>query len=304
MRIIRPLLTVVCMMLLMSAQVSAGGYTLIDQAGRKVTVPENPARIVSLAPNITEILFAVGAGDTIVGVAEFSNYPPEAKGLPRVGSYIKPNLEAIIALKPDLVIATADGEKRAEINRLAALGIPVYIINPRTIAGVVCTVREIGRVSGREKEAADTAREMERSIARIKTLVAGLPQVKVLLVLNTKPLITVNRDTFQDEMIRTAGGKNVAAAEPIRYPTLTYEEVVVRAPGIIIMTTMSPDEDYRRAIAGWLRFDTVPAVKNGRVFAVDSDIVDRPSPRMTQGLEGLARLFHPEAFRKAPGGGR
>ncbi len=246
----------------------------------------------------------MGAGDTIVGVSEFSNYPPEAAGLPQVGSYIKPNLEAIIALKPDLVIATADGEKRAEIDRLASLGIPVYIINPRTIAGVIATVREIGRLSGREGQGEEKAREMEAAVDRIRALVAGLPQVTALLVLNTNPLITVNGNTFQDEMIRTAGGINIAAAELIRYPTLTYEQVVVRAPGVIIMTTMSPDEDYRSVIAGWARFTTVPAVRSGRIFVVDSDIVDRPSPRMVEGLEALARLFHPEAFRKAPGGGR
>jgi iron complex transport system substrate-binding protein len=303
MRIVRSLLAV-SIVLLASVCSSAGGYTVVDQAGRRVTVPVNPARIISLAPNITEILFAVGAGDTIVGVSEFSNYPPEAAGLPQVGSYIKPNLEAIIALKPDLVIATADGEKRAEIDRLASLGIPVYIINPRTIAGVIATVREIGRLSGREGQGEEKAREMEEAVDRIRALVAGLPQVTALLVLNTNPLITVNGNTFQDEMIRAAGGINIAAAELIRYPTLTYEQVVVRAPGVIIMTTMSPGEDYRSVVAGWARFTTVPAVRSGRIFVVDSDIVDRPSPRMVEGLEALARLFHPEAFRKTPGGGR
>jgi iron complex transport system substrate-binding protein len=303
MRIVRPLL-ISSLMLIASLPALAGGYTVTDQAGRTVTVPDNPARIISLAPNITEILFAVGAGGRIVGVSEFSNYPHEAAELPKVGSYIKPNLEAIIALSPDLMIATADGEKRAEIDRLASLGIPVYIINPRTIPGVIATVREIGRLVGREAEAEETARGMECSVDRVKALVAGLPPVTVLLVLNTNPLITVNGNTFQDEMIRTAGGTNIAAAEPIRYPTLTYEQVVVRAPGVIIMTTMSPDEDYDAVVAGWRRFTTVPAVKTGRIFLVDSDIVDRPSPRMVQGLDALARLFHPEAFRKATEGGR
>lgn len=303
MRALRALL-IVSLFCLATASSFAGGYTVVDQAGRSVNVPANPSRIISLAPNITEVLFAVGAGERIVGVSEYSNYPPEAARLPEVGSYIKPNLEAIIALKPDLVIATADGEKRAEIDRLSSLGIPVYIINPRTIPGVIATVREIGRLAGREKEAEEKAREMELAVERVRSLVSGLPPVKALLVLNTNPLITVNGNTFQDQMIRAAGGVNIAAAEPIRYPTLTYEVVVVRAPGVIIMTTMSPGEDYRSAMAGWLRFTTVPAVRSGRVFVVDSDLVDRPSPRMVQGLETLARLFHPEAFRAMPGGGR
>jgi iron complex transport system substrate-binding protein len=304
MRITRPFLAAVCILLLASVSALAGGYTVIDQAGRRVTVPTNPARIISLAPNITEILFAVGAGKKIVGVSEFSNYPPEAAGLPMVGSYIKPNLEAIIALKPDLVIATADGEKRVEINRLASLGVPVYIINPRTIAGVISTVREIGRLAGREKEAEETAQEMERAVTEIRKRVMNLAPVTTLLVVNSNPLITVNGNTFQDEMIRTAGGRNIAAKESIRYPTLTYEEVVVRAPEVIIITTMSPDEDYRSVTASWLRFGTVPAVKKGRIFIINSDIVDRPSPRMVQGLEELSRLLHPEVFESVPGGKR
>jgi iron complex transport system substrate-binding protein len=305
MRIARLLLAIIIISITAAAvPAPAKGTTIVDQAGRTVTVPDNPKRIISLAPNITEILFAVGAGETIVGVSEYSDYPPEAAGLPEVGSYIKPNLEAIVALKPDLVIATADGEKRVEINRLAALGIAVYIINPRTIAGVVATVREIGRLTGRGNKAEDTARAMEERIERVRARVAGLPRVSTLLVLNTNPLITVNGDTFQNEMMDAAGGRNIASGERIRYPTLTYEEVVVRAPEVIIMTTMSPDEDYRTVAAEWLRFTTVPAVARGRIFVVDSDIVDRPCPRMVQGLEELARLLHPEAFGRDTGGGR
>ena len=304
MRIVRPIVIAVCFMLAASVSARAAGLTVTDQAGRTVTVPAHPERIISLAPNITEILFAVGAGGSIVGVSEFSDYPPEASALPQVGSYIKPNLEAIIALSPDLVFATADGEKRAEINRLASLGIPVYIINPKTIAGVIATVREIGDLTGHGSEAEETAREMERAIARVRERVGGLPQVRALLVLNTNPLITVNGNTFQDEMIRTAGGVNIAADESIRYPTLTYEQVIVRSPGVIVMTTMSPGDDYRALTGEWSRFATVPAVRDGRVFVVDSDIVDRPSPRMVRGLEELARLFHPEAYRKTSGGGR
>jgi iron complex transport system substrate-binding protein len=303
-RVLVAALCATSIMLLGAASAPAATYTVVDQAGRSVTVPEHPGRIISLAPNITEILFAVGAGANVVGVSEYSNYPPEAAALPMVGTYIKPNLEAIIALAPDLVIATADGEKRAEINRLAGLGIPVYIINPRTIAGVVSTVREVGRLAGYEKAGEETAAKMKRRISEIRKRVASLPPVTVLLVLNTNPLITINGNTFQDEMIRAAGGTNIAAREKIRYPTLTYEEVVVRAPRVIVMTTMSPDEDYTSAAREWSRFTTVPAVRDGRIAVIDSDIIDRPSPRIVAGLEELARLLHPEAFTKGTGGAR
>jgi iron complex transport system substrate-binding protein len=279
------------------------GGTVTDQVGRKVTVPDNPRRVVSLAPNITEILFAVGAGDTVVGTALFTNYPPGTENIPTVGSYIKPNLERIIELAPDLVIATADGEKKAEINRLSSLGIPVYIINPKDLAGVVRTVREIGALVGRKESADRAASAMEGRIAGVKERVARLPKVRALLVLSMHPLITMSARTFQDELIASAGGINIAAGEPIRYPTLSMEEVIVRAPEVIVMTTMSHDEDYHALTAEWSRFGSIPAVKTGRVFVVDSDIVDRPSPRIVEGLEALARLLHPEAFKDKDGKG-
>ncbi len=271
--------------------------TVIDQVKRNVTVPDTVTRIVSLAPNITEILFVVGAGDAVVGTAEYTNYPPQAEKIPTVGSYIKPNLEQIIGLSPDLVIATADGEKKAEINRLATLGIPVYVINPRNLAGIVATVREIGALTGHAERAENAASAMEKRIEVVKKRVAGLPKVKVLLVLNMNPLITMSAHTFQDELISTAGGINIAADQRIRYPTLSMEEVIVRAPQVIVMTTMSLGKDPRAEIDWWSRFGSLPAVKSGSVHTIDSDIIDRPSPRIVEGLEALARLLHPDAFK-------
>jgi iron complex transport system substrate-binding protein len=288
--------------LISSPALSLGGG-VTDQVGRKVAVPDSPRRIVSLAPNITEILFAVGAGDTVVGTSLFTNYPPGAEKIPMVGSYIKPNLERIIELAPDLVIATADGEKKAEINRLSSLGIPVYIINPKDLAGVVRTVREIGALVGRRESADAVASAMERRIAVVRERVGGLPKVRALLVLSMNPLVTMSARTFQDELIGAAGGINIAAGESIRYPTLSMEAVIVRAPEVIVMTTMSHDEDYHALTAEWSRFGSIPAVKEGRVFVVDSDIVDRPSPRIVEGLEALARLLHPEAFKDEDGRG-
>jgi iron complex transport system substrate-binding protein len=274
----------------------AAGITLTDQVGRPVTIPHPPVRIISLAPNITEILFAVGAGGNIVGVAEYSDYPPEASKLPLVGTYIKPNIERIISLRPDLVIATADGEKKAEIRRLADLGIPVYVINPKNLSEVVKTVREIGRITGYIDGAEKTAGKMEARIKAVRKTAAKTPAVRVLLVLSMDPLITAGEKTFQNELITAAGGINIAAGEKIRYPTLSMEEVIVRAPEVIIMTSMTRGIDRNTVLAAWSRFSSIPAVKKEKIFVVDSDIVDRPSPRIVDGLEALARLFHPESF--------
>ena len=285
---------------LLAALAAAVGYALdrriVDQMGRTITVPENPKRIVSLAPNITEILFAVGAGEVVVGVSEFSDYPEAARSLPKVGTYIKPNLERIVELSPDVVIATADGEKEKEIAKLHTLGIPVYVINPTDVSGIITTVREIGKLVSQEEKAESLARKMEERINDVRERVKGLKRVRVLLTLSVEPIITISSGTFQDDLIKIAGGTNIAAGERVRYPRFSIEEVIVRAPEVIVVTTMYPGETYRRANEIWSRFEAVPAVAAGRIHVINSDIVDRPSPRIVDGLYELSRLLHPEAF--------
>jgi cobalamin transport system substrate-binding protein len=274
---------------------------LIDQMGRKVVVPKNPKRIISLAPNITEILFAIGAGDRVVGVSEFSNYPNAARSLPKVGTYIKPNLERIIELSPDIVIATADGEKEKEVKKLQSLGIGVYVINPTDFSGIIATVREIGTLVAADVKAEEVAQEMEKKIDEVKERVSGLKVVKVLLTFSMEPIITMSSGTFQDDMIRIAGGTNIAAGVKVRYPRFSVEEIIVRAPEVIVVTSMSPGDDLKKANELWSRFGTIPAVKSGRIYMINSDIVDRPAPRIIDGLYELARLLHPEAFPKKGG---
>ncbi len=274
---------------------------LIDQMGRKVVVPKNPKRIISLAPNITEILFAIGAGDRVVGASEFSNYPNAARSLPKVGTYIKPNLERIIELSPDIVIATADGEKEKEVKKLQSLGIGVYVINPTDFSGIIATVREIGTLVSADVKAEEVARGMEKKINEVKERVSGLKVVKVLLTFSMEPIITMSTGTFQDDMIRIAGGTNIAAGVKVRYPRFSVEEIIVRAPEVIVVTSMSPGDDLKKANKLWSRFGTIPAVRSGRIYMINSDIVDRPAPRIGDGLYELAKLLHPEAFPKGGG---
>ena len=273
----------------------------IDQMGRNVVVPKNPRRIISLAPNITEILFAINAGDRVVGVSEFSNYPDAALSLPKVGTYIKPNLERIIELSPDIVIATSDGEKEKEVKKLQTLGIGVYVINPTDFFGIIATVREIGTLVSSEVKAEEVALGMEKKINEVRVKVSGLKKVKVLLTFSMEPIITMSSGTFQDDMIKLAGGTNIAANVRIRYPRFSVEEIIVRAPEVIVVTSMSPGDDLKKADELWSRFGTIPAVKTGRIYMINSDIVDRPAPRIVEGLYELARLLHPEAFPEEGG---
>jgi iron complex transport system substrate-binding protein len=271
---------------------------LTDQVGREVAVPENPVRIVSLAPNITEILFAVGAGDRVVGVTVFSDYPAEAASLPVVGTYITPKLEAVVALEPDLVIATADGDKKESLEFLERLGIPVYAINPKGIDAVVDTVVEIGGLVGKEDAARIVADEMRDAVDDVERRVKPFEPVSVLMALDVEPLITVGTEAFAHELIERAGGENVSGSRRVRYPRLSMEAVIVSAPEVIVIPSMSFETDTDRAVAFFSSYPTIPAVKTERIHVIDADLVTRPGPRIVLGLRELAAILHPDAFKE------
>jgi iron complex transport system substrate-binding protein len=270
--------------------------TLTDEAGREVRVPEGSQRIVSLAPSITEILFALGAGPRVVGVTQYSNYPPEAARLPKVGSYVNLSLEKILALRPDLVIGIRDGNPKAVIDRLAELGVPCYIVDPTSLDGVITTVGNIGRTVGREEAADQIAGQMASRIREVERRVAGLARPRVFYQIGVEPIVSAGQGTFPNILIEAAGGKNVAGAMAA-YPQLNVEQVLVARPEIIIVTSMTREYDFERVKSFWGRWPDLPAVAGARIYVVDSDLMDRPSPRIVDGLETLARLIHPERFK-------
>jgi len=267
-----------------------------DQVGREVTVPGNPSRIVSLAPNITEILFALGAGDRVVGVTAFSDYPAEAASIPSVGTYITPNLEAIVALEPDLIIATADGDKKEALEILEKLGIPVYVINPTGVSEVIDTVTEIGDLVGENDAAESIAGKMADALDDVEMRVEDLEPVSVLMALDVEPVITVGTETFAHELIERAGGVNAAGSRNLRYPRFSLEAVIASGPEVIVIPTMSFESDTERAVSFFTAFSTIPAVMTGRIHVIEADLVTRPGPRIVLGLREMARLLHPEAF--------
>ncbi len=275
---------------------TAGAVALTDDAGREVSVPDRSERIVSLAPSITEILFALGAGPRVVGVTQYSNYPPEATRLPQVGSYVNLSLEKILALRPDLVIGIRDGNPKAVIDRLAELGVPCYIVDPRSLDGVITTVRHIGRAVGREQAAEKIAGQMASRIREVARRVAGLARPRVFYQIGVEPIVSAGQGTFPNILIETAGGKNVAA-DMAAYPQLNVEQVLVARPEIIIVTSMTREYDFERVKGFWGRWPDLPAVAAARIYVVDSDLMDRPSPRIVEGLETLAKLLHPERFK-------
>ncbi len=267
--------------------------------GRKIVIPENLDRIVSLAPSLTECMFALGQEKKLVGVTQFSDHPPEASKLPKVGSYVNLDLEKIVALRPDLCLATKDGNPINVINRLEDLGIPVYALDPRDVSTVIKTIEELGRLVNAKKTSAKVTRKMKQRVDWVKRQVSrSNSRPRVFFQIGSSPIVSVGSRTFIHELITLAGGINVAAGS-VDYPRLSREEVLVLKPDIILISSMTKDRQLVESIKQkWIKFPNIPAVRKEQIYAVQSDYFDRASPRLVKGLEILASLFHPEIFSR------
>jgi iron complex transport system substrate-binding protein len=273
--------------------------TFVDDAGRKIFLADPPARIVSLAPSVTEMLFAVGAGGQVVGVTSFCDYPAEARTKPRVGGSF-PNLEVVLSLKPTLVLAPRDFIRPDMVAKLDQLKIALVILEARALEDVPRHVQMIGRMLGRSEKADAVATDLRRRVAEVRTRAASAQRPRVFYVLNSDPLMTAGPGSFIHQMIETAGGTNVAAGAPLSYPRLSLEEVVRQDPEVILFPVGDdegiPEQEQQR----WLKWTTLSAVRQNRFVRIPSVLLDRPGPRVVEGLELLARQLHPDLF---PSGG-
>ncbi len=276
---------------------------MVDEAGRRVQVPDNPHRIVSLAPSITESLFLLGLDEEVVGVTKHCNYPPQAKTRAVVGSYVQFSLEKVLSLRPDLVLAVRDGNPKDSVERLASLGVPVYVVDPRTLEGLLETLQRLGDVLRRGQEAQAIIGQMRSRLDRLKDAVAGRPRPRVLLQVGIEPLVSVGNGTLQDQLIQMAGGENIAASVPLQYPILSVEWVLQAGPEVILVSSMVGETDAGKELRRWKKWKEIPAVASGRVHLIDGDLIDRPSPRILRGLEEMVGYIHPEAGRLLRGGG-
>ncbi len=276
------------------SEVSAGIVT--DPLGRKVNVPRNPRSIISLAPSITEIIFALNRENLLKGATLHCDYPAGAKLLPRVGSYVGLDLEKIISLKPDLCIAIKDGNPQHVIDRLASFGIPVYAVDPRNIDSVMNTILSIGGLLGADKRAEFLVKNMRLRIRHLTEMVAATPhKPRVFFQIGTAPVVSVGTRTYIHELILLAGGINVTAGDT-PYPSFSREQLIAFSPEIIIITSMEKSDAFEQVLAEWNKWPQIEAVRNKRIYVADSDLFDRPSPRLIEGLELLVRLIHPELF--------
>jgi len=271
--------------------------TFKDALGREIPVPAPPKRLIALAPNLTEILFALGLGDRVAGVTNHCNYPPEASLKPRVGSYIHLNVEQIISLSPDLVIGTVDGNERHILDLLEQANIKVFFVNPRDVRQAIATISTVGLVCGVPEKARQLSGSLTLRVNRVVEVTSARKRPLVFLQIHIQPIMTVNRNTVHHDLIRLAGGDNMTADEPVTYPRISLEEVIRRKPEVILVSSMEREGRFEKARQDWLQWTSIPAVQKGKVHLIDSDLIDRPSPRVVDGLEIMAKLLHPEVFK-------
>ncbi len=281
------------------ASAPADALTLRDMLGRTVTLPLPPARIVSLVPSVTEIVFSLGAEERLVGRTDFCDYPAAVRGKPSVGGMVNPNLETLVALKPDLVVATDEGNREETFRQLERLRIPIYLVHANRIAETVDLIARVGELTGRQAEVPRLIGEMQRRIDAVRRAVAPFPRPRVLYVLWPEPLIVPGRASMLTELIEIAGGTSITAGDGDAYPRLSLEAAVARAPEVIILADHSTGASTagRASPEKWQGLVSVPAIRAGRLHSADLSILHRYGSRVPDGLETLARMIHPEAFR-------
>lgn len=262
-----------------------------DAAGRRVDIPDQPQRIVSLIPSVTETLFAIGAGDRLVAVSDYTNYPEEAKQLPSVGSYAAPSLESILSYNPDLIIATTDGTPLALVRQLDRLGIPVFATSSDTVAQALTAIESLGRITGCETTAAKLVDDMRQRLAAIREQLSKKQRIHVLACVMLRPLTVAGPGTFVDDLVRLAGGANVVQSGPTPYPTWNPESLLVANPEAIILPLHPGQGDARTYFNQWPQLQ---AVKKKHIFVIEADWMHRPGPRMILGVETLAKALYPD----------
>ena len=275
-----------------AAASAAGPITVTDDSGTQVTLDQAATKIVSLAPANTEIAYAIGAGDKMVAGTSYDDYPEEAKALPKIGDFANPNVEKIASFEPDLVLA-AGGIQDKLRSKLEALGMKVYVVDPKTYAGTIATIENVGKLAGTEAVATAVAGKMTAAAKQVQARVSELTPASTFLEIYSKPLMTAGSGTFIDDMITIAGGENIGAQAGAGFPNFSTEVLVKDDPQVYIADSgsMSAPGDIKTR-AG---FADLTAVKDGHVYVIEDSIIARPGPRLAQGLVALAGMIHPEA---------
>jgi cobalamin transport system substrate-binding protein len=262
--------------------------------------PSGPQKVVSLAPSVTETVFALGFGKHLVGVTDYCDYPAEARKLPKIGGFMSPSLESIVAKRPDLVIGVRSATDPGKAREMESLGLQVTLISLASLHDILNSIKSVARLLGSPEAGERLVHKITRQFDEVKRRVARAPRRSTLLAVGLRPLVVVGGKNFIDELITLAGGENIAGKAAQPWLNLPAEYVVARAPEVIIEAGMGSERG--EAAKHWGDLKSIPAVKEGRVYAYPSDKILRPGPRIGEGLEEIARLVHPECFAESKGG--
>jgi len=269
---------------------------ITDDAGRRVSIPAKVDRVVSLAPNLTEVVFAVGAGNRLVGRTSYCDYPAEAKAIPEVGDTLHPSLERIIALKPQVVLVSTASQLEVFTQQLNGQNIAVFVTDPHDLEGVFRSIGQIGEIVGEKDGANLLVQKLQERMNAVVQAVKYKPLVKVFYQASGEPLYTAGHDSFVTDLIRRAGGASVTADVPGAWPKFSNESALAARPEAIILPTGGSMGAANSNVAEALRQS--PAVLQGRVYKINDDHLARPGPRLVDGLEEMARALHPDAFTR------
>ena len=270
---------------------------LTDALGRTVGVDVPVQRIVTMAPNLTEITFAAGAGDKLVGVTTADDYPPEVDAIPRF-SAVGVDFETVVAMKPDIVLATDQVNSPKDADMFASLDIPIYYASFGGLDDIFDAIRTVGEMAGTDPRAAEHAGTLQTALAELGQKTADLSaKPRVLFLISSDRLFGFGKDSYVHEIIRAAGGESVSAQMEVRAPVFSEEYVIEQAPDVIIgaFPTSTSAADLLQAHPAW---STVPAIRSGRVYSIDPDIILRPGPRVVEGAFRMALLLHPDLLEK------
>ena len=271
--------------------VATASVSVVDDTGATVALSAPARRIVSLAPHLTEMLFAAGAGDRIVGTVDFSDYPEAAKAIPRIGSSTLLDMERVVALKPDLVVVWRSGTAPARIDALRALGLAIYFDEPHTFAGIARTLVRLGTLAGTEAAALGAAEAFSARAETLRQRYATRRPVTLFWQIWARPLMTVNRDHVIGDAIRTCGGVNIFADLSPLVPAVSVEAVVAADPEAIVTTGNDASAANDDGLAQWRALPRLRATARGNLVVLDAETIHRPSPRVLDGAAALcARL--------------
>ena len=256
------------------------GVNVVDDTGRKVSLNQPARRIISLAPHITELLFAAGAGDRVVGVIDYSNYPEAAKRITNIGSHALLDLERIVSLQPDLIVVWRDGNAQRQLEKLLSLGIPVYYSEPQRLEDIALSIEKFGRIAGTGAAAAAAARDFSARLARLRARYAALPAVPVFYQIWNKPLMTVGGSHIISDVIASCGGRDLKPLAPV----ISEEAVIERDPEAIAGASVDPARD---SFDMWRKWPRSLAVGRGNFFTVHPDLISRHTPRILEGAQAI-----------------